>query len=335
MSITPSSDYIIPKLKADTIISLIKKGVRASGRGLEDFRELEIVTNYIPNADGSAFVKLGNTQVVVGVKLELGMPYPDMPNEGAIVVSAEFVPTASPLFEPGPPDENAIELARVIDRSLREIKAIDLSKLVLIPGKRVWVVWIDIYVLDHDGNLIDASSIATLAALLTAKVPKVEVEGEEVKIIKGEYVGPLPMNRKVVTVTIGKIDTIMLVDPDMEEESVLDTKLVIAVSDDGKIAGLQKSGMGALSKDEVLKMTELAMRKGRELIEKIERSIRVEAATEKEGAKEVAEEEKTVESIEEAGKEEMTEKGEASKEQEAEEAGVSGELKNNEEKSKS
>ncbi|MCD6084683.1 MAG: exosome complex protein Rrp42 [Desulfurococcales archaeon] len=277
MSITPSSDYIIPKLKAETIVSLIRKGVRASGRGLEDFRELDIVTNYIPNADGSAFVKLGNTQVIAGVKLELGTPYPDTPNEGAIVVSAEFVPAASPLFEPGPPDENAIELARVIDRSLREIKAIDLGKLVLIPGKRVWVVWIDIYVLDHDGNLIDASSIATLVALLTARVPKAEVEGEEIRVGKSEYTGPLPMNRKVVTVTIGKIDKIMLVDPDIEEETVLDTKLVIAVSDDERIAGLQKSGMGALDKNEVLKMTELAMKKGKEIIEIVEKSI--EAST--------------------------------------------------------
>ncbi len=333
MSITPSSDYIIPKLKANAIISLIKKGVRASGRGLEDFRELEIVTNYIPNADGSAFVKLGNTQVVVGVKLEPGTPYPDTPNEGAIVVSAEFVPTASPLFEPGPPDENAIELARVIDRSLREIKAIDLSKLVLIPGKRVWVVWIDIYVLDHDGNLIDASSIATLAALLTAKVPKAEVEGEEIKILKGEYVSSLPMNRKVVTVTIGKIDSVLLVDPDMEEETVLDTKLVIAVSDDGRIAGLQKSGMGALSRDEVLRMTELAMKKGRELIEKVEGSIKVEAVPEKERVEEAPEEKKAKESIEEVGKEEKIKEDEVSKEQEAKEAEASDEPE--EEKSES
>lgn len=329
MSITPSSDYIIPKLKADTIVSLIRKGIRASGRGLEDFRELEIVTNYIPNADGSAFVKLGNTQVVVGVKLELGTPYPDTPNEGAIVVSAEFVPTASPLFEPGPPDENAIELARVIDRSLREVKAIDLSKLVLIPGKRVWVVWIDIYVLDHDGNLIDASSIAALAALLTAKVPKAEVEGEEVKVCRGEYVGPLPMNRKVVTVTIGKIDNVLLVDPDMEEELVLDTKLVIAVSDDGRIAGLQKSGMGALSKDEVLRMTELAMKKGKELIEKIENSVKVEVLPEKEKVEEVAGEEKAGEPTGEVGKEEI-EEGKASKEQKVEEAETSGEPKGEE-----
>ncbi|OYT50479.1 MAG: exosome complex component Rrp42 [Desulfurococcales archaeon ex4484_204] len=269
MSVTPSSpDYILPKLKAETLASLVKKGVRLSGRALDEFRDFSVKVGYIPNADGSAFVKLGNTQVVAGVKLEVGTPYPDTPNEGTLVVSAEFVPTASPVFEPGPPDENAIELARVIDRSLREIRAIDLSKLVLVPGKKVWVVWIDIYVLDHDGNLVDASAIAVLAALLTTKIPKVVVSPEGgITVKKGEYEGELGLSRRVITVTIGKLGDVLLVDPDLEEESVLDTKIVVAVSDDGRISGIQKSGMGALTYEEVLKAMDLALRKGGELIE--------------------------------------------------------------------
>jgi len=275
MSITPTSpEYILPKIKVETLASLVRKGMRLSGRGLEDYRDISIELNYIPNADGSALVKLGNTQVLVGIKLEVGTPYPDAPNEGTMVVSAEFVPTASPVFEPGPPDENAIELARVIDRSIRELKVIDFSKLVLIPGKKVWNVWIDIYVLDHDGNLIDASSIATLAALLVSKMPKAEVTSEgEVKVDKSTHVGPLPINHKVVTVTIGKLKDVLLVDPDLEEESVLDTKLVVAVSDDGRIAGMQKSGMGYLTKDEVLRIIDLALRKGKEIIGIVEEYV--------------------------------------------------------------
>ncbi|HDN76140.1 MAG TPA: exosome complex protein Rrp42 [Acidilobales archaeon] len=275
MSITPTSpEYILPKIKVETLASLVRKGMRLSGRGLEDYRDISIELNYIPNADGSALVKLGNTQVLVGIKLEVGTPYPDAPNEGTMVVSAEFVPTASPVFEPGPPDENAIELARVIDRSIRELKVIDFSKLVFIPGKKVWNVWIDIYVLDHDGNLIDASSIATLAALLVSKMPKAEVTNEgEVKVDKSTHVGPLPINHKVVTVTIGKLKDVLLVDPDLEEESVLDTKLVVAVSDDGRIAGMQKSGMGYLTKDEVLRIIDLALRKGKEIIGIVEEYV--------------------------------------------------------------
>lgn len=307
MSFTPSSpDYILPKLKEQTLASIIKKGIRLSGRKLDQYRDIEIITDYIPHADGSAYVKLGNTQVLVGVKLELGTPYADTPNEGVMVVSAEFVPMASPSFEPGPPDENAIELARVIDRSLREIRAIDLEKLAIIPGKKVFIAWIDIYVLDHDGNLIDASSIATLAALLTTKMPKVEVtENEEVIVDKETKVGPLPLRHKVVTVTIGKLGDKLIVDPDLEEESVLSTRIVIAVSEDGRIAGIQKTGMGSLTQEEILKAVDIALVKGKELITLIEEKLmpKEEEVVEAEEKKVEEAEIKTVEEVEEEVKE--------------------------------
>jgi len=284
MSLTPSTpDYIIPKLKAETIAAIVKKGTRLDGRGLKDYRKLTIIPNYLPKADGSAYVKLGNTQVLVGVKMEVGTPYSDAPNEGVIVVSAEFVPMASPVFEPGPPDENAIELARVIDRSIRETHAIELEKLAIIPGKKVWMVWIDIYVLDHDGNLTDAASIATLAALMTAKIPKFEItEDEQVLIDKSTYVGELPLRKKVVTVTIGKIKDALIVDPDQEEESVLDSKIMIAVDEDGVIAGIQKAGLASITKEEAIKAAEIAIEKGKEMIQKVTQVVQ--------GTGEVAEE---------------------------------------------
>jgi len=274
MSVTPSAEITVPKLRSATILSMLKKGLRASGRGLTDFRPIEIVPGYVPNADGSALVKLGNTVVIAGVKLEVGSPYPDTPNEGALVVSAEFMPTASPTFEPGPPDENAIELARVIDRSLREIKAIDMEKLVIVPGRKVWVVYVDIYVLDHDGNLMDASSIAALAALMDTKLPKVEIdELGNVKVDRGSRSGPLQLRHKVVTVSIAKAENVLFVDPDIEEERVCETKLVITVSDDGRIAGMQKSGLGALSVEEVVRATEIALKVSKDLLVIVEKSL--------------------------------------------------------------
>ncbi len=284
MSLTPSTpDYIIPKLKAETIAAIVKKGTRLDGRGLKDYRKLTIIPNYLPKADGSAYVKLGNTQVLVGVKMEVGTPYSDAPNEGVIVVSAEFVPMASPVFEPGPPDENAIELARVIDRSIRETHAIELEKLAIIPGKKVWMVWIDIYVLDHDGNLTDTASIGTLAALMTAKIPKFEItEDEQVLIDKSTYVGELPLRKEVVTVTIGKIKDALIVDPDQEEESVLDSKIMIAVDEDGVIAGIQKAGLASITKEEAIKAAEIAIEKGKEMIQKVTQVVQ--------GTGEVAEE---------------------------------------------
>ncbi len=281
MSLTPTEPInIIPRLKAETIASIVKKGVRLDGRKLDEFRELTIIPNYLPKAQGSALVKLGSTQVLVGVKLEVGTPYQDAPDEGVIIVSSEFVPMASPVFEPGPPDENSIELARVIDRSIRETHAIDLKKLAIIPGKKVWTVWIDIYVLDHGGNLMDASSIGTLAALMTTKVPKAEInENEEVIVDKATSIGPLPLNRKVATVTLGKISDVLIVDPDNEEESVLETKLTIAVTEDGLIAGIQKSGQSSITEEEAIKAAEIALQKGRELIDKVTQLVESSAET--------------------------------------------------------
>ncbi|MEM1622631.1 MAG: exosome complex protein Rrp42 [Sulfolobales archaeon] len=270
MSHTPSPGLITPKLKASTIVNMLKKGIRSSGRGLMEYRQVEIIPGYVRNADGSALVRLGNTVVVAGVKLEIGSPYPDTPNEGALVVNAEFMPTASPTFEPGPPDENAIELARIIDRSLRELKVIDMSKLAIIPGKKVWVVYIDIYVLDHDGNLVDASSIATLAALMNTYIPKVEVEETgNIKVDRSVRLAPLPINSKVVTVTVAKAENVLFVDPDLDEESVAETKLIVAVSDDKRIAGLQKSGVGGLTESEIMQAIDIALKTGSSIIEMV------------------------------------------------------------------
>lgn len=265
MSTTPSNIPILPKLKKESIKTLIAKGLRVDGRKLDEYRKIIIEPNYIPKAEGSALVRIGETIVLVGIKMEVGQPFPDTPDEGVLMVNAEFVPLASPTFEPGPPDENAIELARVIDRSLREIKVIDLEKLAIVPGQKVWIVWVDIYVLNHAGNLLDASSLATMAALMTTKIPKVEVEENEIKIDKTMKEQPLPLNHRVVTVTVGKLDEYLLVDPTDEEELVLDAKLAISVSEDGRIAGMQKMGPGDFTLDEVNKAVELALKSAKSL----------------------------------------------------------------------
>ena len=72
--------------------------------------------------------------------MELGVPYSDTPDEGSLMVGAEFLPMASSDFEMGPPGVDAIELARVVDRSIRESEAIDMKKLCIETGKKMWIV---------------------------------------------------------------------------------------------------------------------------------------------------------------------------------------------------
>src|SRR5437667_12794020 len=103
----------------------------------------------------------------------------------------------------GAASEAAIELSRVVDRGIRESKAIDLKSLVIQKGKKVQVVYGDVYVLDHDGNLIDAASMAARAALANSKVAKMELKGDET-VAKGVHHG-LPLNDHTVAVTLPKI----------------------------------------------------------------------------------------------------------------------------------
>jgi exosome complex component RRP42 len=232
------------------IEQLIEKGNRLDGRGAGDYREIKIEQGLIERAEGSARVLLGKTEVLVGVKVETGTPFPDTPNEGVQTVNAELVPLASPTFEPGPPDENSIELARIVDRGIRESKAIDTEKLCIEPGKKVFVVFVDVYVLNHDGNLIDASALAAVSALMNTKMPNYEIEDGEVKIKQGYT--QLPMKNHPITVTLGKINNKLIVDPWLEEEQVMDARLSIAINDEGNICAIQKGGSSYFTQQQIL-----------------------------------------------------------------------------------
>jgi exosome complex component RRP42 len=252
LSVTPFKLPIIPHIKRQTYISLYERGLRADGRSIHAPRSITIKTGVLDKAEGSAQVSLGNTQVLVGVKVELGQPFKDTPNQGVLVVHAENVPLASPKFEPGPPDENAIELARVIDRSLREVKAVDLESLVIRVGEKVWNLWVDVYVLDHDGNLFDASMLAAMAALATTRIPDYEETetGEIVVKREGAY-RQLKINCMVTTVTLAKIGDYLVVDPTFEEEVIADYRLVLSFDDKLRIVGAQKTGPGGMKMGEL------------------------------------------------------------------------------------
>ena len=176
------------------ILSALAKGQRLDGRKFDEYRKIIIETGVSSkSAEGSARVKIGYTDVVAGVKFEIGTPFPDKPDEGSIVVNVELLPLSSPDFESGPPDIKSIELARVVDRVVRESHVIDFKKLCIKEGEQVWMIFIDIYPINNSGNLFDAAALASLAALKDAKFPKIEDD----KIKYGELT-----NKKVLSTIV-------------------------------------------------------------------------------------------------------------------------------------
>jgi len=219
----------------------LRKGERIDGRAFDEYRPIEIDANVVPaKAEGSALVRMGDTSVVAGVKVLTGEPYSDAPDEGVTMVTAEMSPIASPLFELGPPKEDAIELARVVDRGVRESEMVDAKALCIQEGKKVYMVFADVYPLEYDGNLIDASSIAVNAALMSTRYPEIKIEdGKEVetgKILK------LPIKNIAIEHTVSKIGSNLVIDPTLREEFVQDCRLTMAVDQKENFTALQKGG---------------------------------------------------------------------------------------------
>ena len=235
----------------------LAEGKRFDGRKPDEFRKISIETGVSNQAEGSARVKIGKTEVIVGIKLDVSEPYPDSPDKGKLMVTSELLPLSSPRFESGPPRFPAIELGRLIDRAVRESKFIKFEKLCIKEGEKVWAVFIDIYSINDDGNLIDAAGMGTLAALKTVKFPKYDEKKE--KVLYGEFTTKkLPLSKEVpIIVTVHKIGDNMLVDPTLEEEDVSEVRVTIGGTPEGTIFSMQKGNSKEISIDDFYKILDL------------------------------------------------------------------------------
>ena len=182
----------------------LEKGVRADGRKLIEMRDISIETGASKNAEGSARVKIGDSEVIAGVKLAVESPFGDTSDQGNLMVNAELLPLSSSRFEVGPPSIEGILLARVIDRGIREAHAIDVKKLCIKQGDKVWSVSVDICTINDDGNLLDASALAAMAAIKDAVYPEYDMETNSVNYSK-KTTKKLPLAKEPVQVTVHKI----------------------------------------------------------------------------------------------------------------------------------
>ncbi len=256
---------VVPIIKRDYIYKLAEQGKRVDGRNFDEYRKIEIETGVVSKAEGSARVKIGNTQVMAGIKIDVGEPYSDSPDLGVMTTAAELIPLASPDFEAGPPREDAIELARVVDRGVRESEVIELDKLCIEPGEKVWIIFIDIHILDYDGNLFDAASLACLAALSTAKVPAERFELGE------DY--PLPLKEPPISCTSVKFNNVVVVDPVLDEEEIADARLTVATDTNGDLRAMQKGLNGSFTREEIQKIIKASIDNGREIRKQLYKSI--------------------------------------------------------------
>ncbi|MFX0169811.1 MAG: exosome complex protein Rrp42 [Candidatus Hodarchaeota archaeon] len=259
---------IVTEIDRERIISLLREGKREDGRGFDDLRPIQITQNVVSKAEGSAEAWLGDSRIVAGVKIQVGRPFPDTPDEGVVITTAELLPLASPKFELGPPGEQAIELARVVDRGIRHSDAIKRTSLCIKPGEHVYMVLVDIYVLADHGNLIDTASLAAIAALMDTKLPKVKVlDDGEAELL--EETASFEMGAPPLTLTFAKIGDYLIADPSLKEEEVMDARLSIAFDGDDTLCSMQKYGTAPFTYQEVTEIVE----RGSKIVKKMRKQL--------------------------------------------------------------
>ncbi|MDH5416235.1 MAG: exosome complex protein Rrp42 [Nitrosopumilus sp.] len=262
---------VLDDLKKSQILELLEQGKRVDGRALDEPREISIETNAIPKANGSARVRLGETEVICGVKIQPDRPFPDMGDKGIFICTAELLPLSHPTVETGPPGPDVIELARVVDRGIRESHMIDVSQLVIEKNKSVVGVFADNVVVDYDGNLFDACSYAATAALLSSKTPKWNWVDDTPTLVEGEET-PVPIATIPVSVTMAKIGNHIIVDPNGDEWASMDSRITITTDSDGNICALQKGGSDGFSQDDINRCGEISIHVGAKIREKLKQA---------------------------------------------------------------
>lgn len=256
----------VSTIKSNDVRSLLKEDKRADGRGMDEFRPITIKKGVIEHAEGSAQVDLGDTRVIAGVKMVADTPHEDTPNEGNLVVSVSLLPLASPNYSSGPPSMSEVELSRVTDRGIRSAVSIKPESLFIEDGK-VWTAYVDVYVLNYDGNIFDAASMAAMAALTDTKVP--EFKDGAVNYEKRNK--KIEINNIVTSATFAKIDGKMVLDPNGDEENAMDCRLTVQL-DDTQIRAMQKGLIGSFTMDEINKLISISFDKHKEIKKLIEKS---------------------------------------------------------------
>ncbi|KAL3697451.1 hypothetical protein R1sor_011527 [Riccia sorocarpa] len=243
--------------------------VRPDGRPLGRARPTDVVLGQVPTTDGSALVRLGNTTMLAGVKLELSVPSTETPDQGRIAIDFQMPPICSPHVRPGRPAEDACAINEQLSNVLASSQLVDLREFSITSGKSAWMAHLDIYCLNADGSLLDAALLASTAALMDVQIPAISINDEgKVQIINFREDQDEPMvdaekvsetKRKVVdkrrlklgpapvAVTCMLYKNHLLADPTAEEEAVLHTVVIVVLDSPDNLISLYKPGGSVLA----------------------------------------------------------------------------------------
>lgn len=245
------AEILLSEAEKTFILHGVEENFRCDGRTRLDYRPMEVETDIVSHASGSARLRLANTDILVGVKTEIDTPFPERPREGKLEFFVDCSANATPAFEGRGGEELGTEISNSLAAAYQSPQAFDLAALCILPGQQCWKLYVDILILECGGNLFDAVSLAVKAALYNTRVPKVKaasIDGGTVDLQLSD--DPFDCFRLDVTaapclVTLCKIGDQCVVDPTLEEETCSNASVVVAVTENGLITSVLKTGVGS------------------------------------------------------------------------------------------
>jgi len=158
---------------------------------------------------------------------------------------------ASPAFDRA--NKASVEIARIIERCIKESNAVDLETLCLIAGQKVWGLKVDVRVCNYEGNMIDCCTLAALCALLHFRRPDATVVGSSITIHPETDRHPIPvtLHHLPISSTFALFSTsagpVVVVDPSLPEELTATAIFTIATNSQRNVCCLHKPGGAAIS----------------------------------------------------------------------------------------
>ncbi|VDN07639.1 unnamed protein product [Thelazia callipaeda] len=215
------------------IVHGAQEGLRSDGRGPLDYRPIIVQTGVLPTTNGSARVRIGSTDLLIGIKADLVTVQNTAFCRNRLNFFVDCSANATPLFAGRGGEEFADELSAALDAAFDNDYVVpDLKKLILSP-MHMWRLFVDIVILQCDGNVIDAAGLGIKAALGNTEICEVLVRPADA----GKFMIDLPKKYKLwkfdvsrvpLFVSVNRVGTAKIVDNSLAEESCTCTSIWLA-----------------------------------------------------------------------------------------------------------
>ncbi|EGS20910.1 uncharacterized protein CTHT_0027490 [Thermochaetoides thermophila DSM 1495] len=257
------------------VLQALQEGLRLDGRQLDQYRPLSLTFG---DQYGVADVTFGKTRVLAKASAEVTVPYADRPLDGIFTIATELSPMTSPTFEVNRPTETEVLLSRLLEKTIRRSGALDTESLCLVAGQKCWSIRVDVHVMSHDGNLVDAACIAVVAALRHFRKPDTSIESGVLTIYTPAEREPVPLSwlHTPFCVTwsfFGDEGEIAVLDATWLEEQVRVGSCTISMNKHGEICQIAKLGGTPVEAVSLLQCTSIALTKVKEFSDLVDKKL--------------------------------------------------------------